>query len=53
MRTHVGTAYGEGKSAMDKQWHTEYARSFTEKSHVAAFNLKSNGLRSEEMMFVG
>uniref|UniRef100_A0A6T7Y7R2 Uncharacterized protein n=1 Tax=Prymnesium polylepis TaxID=72548 RepID=A0A6T7Y7R2_9EUKA len=48
-----GTAFDEGKLGREQKWKTEYSRAFIEKSYVQAVRAHSNGLRSEEMMFVG
>ena len=49
----AGSAFDEGKIARDAIWKTEYKRQYIEKSYVAAVRAHANGLRSEEMMFVG
>lgn len=48
-----GTAFDEGKLGREVKWKTEYKRAFIEKSYVQAVRAHANGLRSEEMMFVG
>jgi len=48
-----GTAFDEGKLGREQKWKTEYKRSYVEKSYVASVSARPNGLRSEEMMFVG
>jgi len=48
-----GSAFDDGKLCKHKEWSSEYKRAYPQKSATVAFKMRANGLRSEEMMFVG
>ncbi|KAL3900064.1 MAG: hypothetical protein SGPRY_012526, partial [Prymnesium sp.] len=53
LRMRAGSNFDEGKLAGITRWKTECARAFVAKSYEQAVRAHANGLRSEEMMFVG
>ena len=48
-----GSNFDEDTVSSGNKFKSEYKRSYLPKSAVEAYRLRANGLRSEEMMFVG